>query len=181
MPAYAYIVLVLGWLVWGAPFLRRLNREKVEQVDRRARWGILLIGGGVALLWQGRFWENSLPTWRLAFSVVFFGLASILSWTARAALGRQWRFDAGLIAEHQLITSGPYRIIRHPIYTSMLCLLAGMGFIVARPLLFAAAMLLALAGTEIRVRIEDGLLAARFGERFNKYQREVHAYIPLLR
>ena len=123
MPAYAYIVLVLGWLVWGAAFLRRGSREKVEQVDRRARWGILLIGVGFALLWQGRFWEKSLPPWRLALSVVFFALASVLSWTARAALGRQWRFDAGLISEHELITSGPYRLIRHPIYTSMLCLL----------------------------------------------------------
>jgi len=181
MPAYTYIALVLGWLVWGAPFVRRPNKEKTTQVDRRARWGILLVGVGVALLWQGRFWVNALPTWRLALSLVFFALASILSWTARAALGRQWRLDAGLITEHQLITSGPYRIVRHPIYTSMLCLMLGMGFIIAPPLLFAAGMLLALLGTEIRVRIEDGLLAARFGEQFNEYRREVRAYIPLIR
>ena len=113
--------------------------------------------------------------------MTFFALASVLSWTARAALGRQWRFDAGLISEHQLITSGPYGVIRHPIYTSMLCLMLGMGFIVASPLLFAAAMVLALIGTEIRVRIEDHLLAARFGERFDEYRRQVRAYVPLIR
>jgi protein-S-isoprenylcysteine O-methyltransferase Ste14 len=44
-----------------------------------------------------------------------------------------------------------------------------------------AALSLFLAGTEIRVAAEDGLLASRFGERFLAYQRRVKAYVPLLR
>jgi protein-S-isoprenylcysteine O-methyltransferase Ste14 len=181
MPLYAYVIVVAGWLVWGAPFLLKRNKEKAQQLDRRARWGIVIVAIGFALLWQGRFWENSLPTWRLALSIVFFALASILSWTARAALGRQWRFDAGLIAEHELVTSGPYRVIRHPIYTSMLCLMLGMGLVVTPLPLLALAMLLGVIGTEIRVRIEDGLLATRFGEPFSEYRRRVRAYIPWIR
>ena len=43
--------------------------------------------------------------------------------TGVGALGRQWRIDAGLNSDHELVQSGPYRIVRHPIYTSMLCLL----------------------------------------------------------
>jgi len=42
-------------------------------------------------------------------------------------------------------------------------------------------MLVLIIGTEIRVRIEDRLLASRFGERFQDYQRSVPAYIPFLR
>ena len=53
---------------------------------------------------------------------------SSISWTG--ALGRQWRIDAGLSADHQLITSGPYRFVRHPIYTSMLSILLGTGFLI---------------------------------------------------
>src|SRR5271170_929343 len=170
-----------GWLTWALPFLLFMRKkEKAQQVDRRARWGILLVAIGVAILWQGKFWEMSLPPWRLALSIFFFLLANLLSWTAVRTLGRQWRIDAGLNAEHELVTRGPYRIVRHPIYTSMLCVIWGMGFMVSPLPLLALATLFALAVTEIRVRIEDGLLESRFGKQFTDYQRSVAAYIPLI-
>ena len=72
-------------------------------------------------------------------------------------------------------------MVRHPIYTSMLCTFCAMGFLLAPWPLFAAAFLVFIIGTEIRVRIEDGLLGERFGEQFRQYQQRVAAYIPLLR
>ena len=56
-----------------------------------------------------------------------------------------------------------------------------MGFLFTRLPWLALASLLALIGTEIRVRVEDGLLASRFGKQFEDYQRSVPAYIPLIR
>jgi protein-S-isoprenylcysteine O-methyltransferase Ste14 len=91
------------------------------------------------------------------------------------------RFDAALTSDHELVRTGPYRIVRHPIYTSMFCLLLGTGFMVTPPLLFLVAIILFIGGTEIRVRIEDSLLASRFGDKFRAYQRSVSAYIPLVR
>jgi protein-S-isoprenylcysteine O-methyltransferase Ste14 len=130
MPLYAYAVLLAGWLIWMAPFVfQKRSKQKAQQLDRRARWGIVLVAVAFALLWQAQFWEQSLPYWRLAVAVVFFAAASVLSWTARRALGRHWRIDAGLDASHTLVTGGPYRFVRHPIYTSMLCLMLGMGMI----------------------------------------------------
>ena len=93
-------------------------------------------------------------------------------------LGRQWRIDAGLNADHALITSGPYRIVRHPIYTSLLCLLLAVGFLFTRLPWLALASVLALLGTEIRVRVEDGLLESRFGKQFEDYKKSVPGYIP---
>jgi protein-S-isoprenylcysteine O-methyltransferase Ste14 len=77
--------------------------------------------------------------------------------------------------------AGPYRIVRHPIYTSMLCVLLATGFVVTTLPLFLLAFVVFLIGTEIRVRIEDKLLASQFGERFHQYQRNVPAYIPFLK
>jgi protein-S-isoprenylcysteine O-methyltransferase Ste14 len=57
----------------------------------------------------------------------------------------------------------------------------GIGFMAASPLLFVAATAVFLGGTEIRVRTEDRLLAARFEERFEEYRRSTRAYLPLLR
>jgi protein-S-isoprenylcysteine O-methyltransferase Ste14 len=96
-------------------------------------------------------------------------------------LGKQWRVDAGLNAEHELVMCGPYRIVRHPIYTSVLCVLWGTGFILLPVPLILLATIPALIGTEIRVRIEDGLLASRFGKQFDQYKRSVSAYFPFVR
>ena len=120
--------------------------------------------------------------WRIVISSLLFVSASILSWTSTRALGRQWRLDAGLNAEHELVRSGPYGVVRHPIYTSMFCMLLGTGLVLATPLvLLLPAILLLLIGTEIRVRVEERLLASRFGDQFLDYQRRVPAYIPFLK
>ena len=182
MPLYAYAILAAGWLAWMARFLiAQRSRGHAQRVDRRARWGILLEVIGYALLWQNHFWERPLPLWRLALSVLFFTLAALLSWTAVPALGRHWRIDAALSSDHQLVTTGPYGIVRHPIYTSMLCMVFGTGFMITPLRTLLVASLIFVMGTEIRVRVEDELLAARFGEQFLAYRRSVPAYVPFLR
>jgi protein-S-isoprenylcysteine O-methyltransferase Ste14 len=179
---YDYVILAVGWLVWVAPFVFVTRRAvKAATLDRRARWGIVLQAAGYSLLWQTRFWEHSSDRWRTLASVCLLVVACLLSWTGARALGRQWRFDAGLSKDHQLVTSGPYRVVRHPIYSSMLSLLLGTGFLITPWPLVLAAVAVFVIGTEIRVRIEDGLLASRFGDEFREYQRSVAAYIPLVR
>lgn len=63
----------------------------------------------------------------------------------------------------------------------MFCMLLGTGFMITPLSLFLAAIVIFICGTEIRVRVEDGLLASRFGDKFREYQRSVSAYIPLVR
>lgn len=182
LPAYVYVILVVGLVAWFLPFLLTgWSRKSPQKRDSRWRWGLLLEGAGYAILWQGPFWSRPLASWRLGLSVMFLALASLLSWTATRALGRHLRFEAAVDEDHQLIRSGPYRVVRHPIYASMLCTILGMGFMVASPLLFVVGLIFFIAGTEIRVRVEDRLLADRFGEEFREYRRSTSAYIPLLR
>lgn len=182
MPAYGYAILLVGWLVWFLPFpITRWNRSTPQRRDPRARWGLILQGISYACPWQGHFWISPPAPWRLALGVLFLALAAGLSWTATRALGRHLRFDAALSPDHQLVRSGPYRFLRHPIYASMLCLLLGTCFMFAPPILFAIAIVIFIVGTEIRVRIEDNLLASHFGGEFNSYQHQVSAYIPFIR
>lgn len=182
MPAYAYAILAAGWIVWLLPFLLyRRNSSAPESLDRRARWGVLLQAVAYFLLWRSAFWVRPPFGWRVGAAILFFVAAGALSWTGVRALGRQWRIDAGLSPDHELVQSGPYRAVRHPIYTSMLCTLLGTGVMIAPwPMLLLAAVVF-LIGAEIRVRIEEKLLASRFGEQFRAYQRRTAAYIPLLR
>jgi len=180
---FGYTLLLVGWLVWMFPFLRvRRKTGKAARIDRRARWGIVLVGVGFGLMWQRRAWDEPPTPLGIAGSVLFLVLASVLSWSATRVLGRQWRIDAGLNADHELVTAGPYQVVRHPIYTSMLCVLLASGFMINQhwPLMVVS-LLLYFIGTEIRVRVEDGLLASRFGATFLEYQRRVSAYIPFVR
>jgi protein-S-isoprenylcysteine O-methyltransferase Ste14 len=182
MRPYQYIIISAGWFLWGLPFLLIKRKSQAPaKLDRRARWGIVLETIAYVLIWQGKFWERSPEIWRVALSVTFLVLAAILSWTSTRTLGNQWRFDAGLNADHKLVREGAYRVVRHPIYTSMFCMLLGVGFMTASLPVLLIAIVLFVIGTEIRVRIEDKLLAARFGDEFLEYQRTVGAYVPFVK
>ena len=182
MPAYAYLILITGLVAWFAPFVPAHQKTgPAKVVNRRSRWGVLLQFAAFTLLWQGHFWERPLPAWRTLLSVALFAVAVALSWTSSRALRGQLRIDAGLGVDHKLVRSGPYALVRHPIYTSMLVVICAIAVIVSPWPLFLASLVLFVAGTEIRVRTEETLLASQFGDEFQAYKRTVPAYIPFPR
>jgi protein-S-isoprenylcysteine O-methyltransferase Ste14 len=178
-------VLIFGALaLWIAPFLRRRGKsEKPVQIKRAARAGIFIESAGFFLVYlhTPAAWAAPLALWRCALGLAAAVPAIVLAWQSVRELGRQWRIDAGLNADHQLVRSGPYRLLRHPIYASMLgILLSGIfwsGTLPGWPL----ALVLFLIGTEIRVRVEDNLLRERFGAEFTEWTRTVPAYLPFIR
>ena len=87
----------------------------------------------------------------------------------------------GLNPDHELVQSGVYGIVRHPIYTSMLLVVTATCLMLAPLYLLPTSLLLYVAGTEIRVRAEEALLAGRFGEAFAQYKSRVPAYVPFLK
>jgi protein-S-isoprenylcysteine O-methyltransferase Ste14 len=84
-------------------------------------------------------------------------------------------------AGHRLLTSGPYRPVRHPFYASLLGLLLATGITTTHWPALPASLAVFLVGTGIRVRAEDALLGARFGADFHAYRRRTAAYIPFVR
>ena len=181
MPVYAYLILVAGVVVWFFPFVPAHQKTgPAKTMNRRSRWGVLLQFAAFTLLWQGHFWERSLPIWRTLLSIALFAIAAALSWTSSRALRGQLRIVAGLGADHKLIRSGPYTLVRHPIYTSMLAVICATAVIITPWPLLMLALVLFVVGTEIRVRIEEKLLASQFGEEFKDYKRRVPAYVPFL-
>lgn len=182
MGLYQYGILAVGWIAWFLPFvLNGWSLAPATARDNRSRWGILLQLVSYSVLWQGKVWLRSPEIWQVTACSLFLAIAALLSWSGTRALGRHLRLDAALTEDHHLVQSGPYRLLRHPIYTSMLCVLVGTGFMVSTPMLFAVALAIFLIGTEIRVRTEDQLLEVRFGDEFRRYKKSVAAYIPFLR
>ncbi len=181
MPAYVYLIILAGIVVWFYPFVpAHRATAPATIVNRRSRWGMLLQFVAFSLLWQGHFWTRSLTLWRIALAVVLFAAAALLSWTSSRALSGHLRADAALGAEHKLVRSGPYALVRNPIYTSMILVLCAVAVVITGWKLFLAAIVVFVIGTEIRVRSEEQLLASRFGEEFQAYKRAVPAYLPFL-
>ena len=105
----------------------------------------------------------------------------VISWTSIRALGKQLRINAGLYRDHELVRSGPYRIVRHPIYAGMLAMYLATALIRSSWPLALIGLAIFVTGTEIRVRIEDRLLASRFGQRFEEFKASTPAYLPFVR
>ena len=168
-------------VAWFLPFFKARRRAAGQKKVVRAtasRWGIVLQSIGSLLIYPVGA-TKSVPS--LVISMLLGPLSVALGWAAVRHLGKQWRFEAALSEDHELIQTGPYRWIRHPIYASMLCLFLEVGSAWTWWPMLAAGLIVFLAGTEIRVRAEDRLLAERFGDRFSAYHSRVHAYIPFVR
>jgi protein-S-isoprenylcysteine O-methyltransferase Ste14 len=181
----AFVVLVLCWLVWSFAFVkpsRQAGEGKKEPGAPRSRVGIALVVLGFFLIWfymRPRQFEK--PAWELVASMILGPPSVALAWAATRHLGKQWRYQAALRDDHELIRTGPYAWIRHPIYTSMLGMVLATGFCWTWWPMFVAAVAVFLLGTEIRVRAEDKLLGERFGETFAAYRKTVPAFLPFLR
>ena len=92
-----YVILAVGTASWFAPLiLYRSKPATRHRVDRRARWGFLLVGLGYALPWYTTYWTRTPETWRVIVAATCFAAATALSWSAARALGRHWRFEASL-------------------------------------------------------------------------------------
>jgi protein-S-isoprenylcysteine O-methyltransferase Ste14 len=181
----AYLELVLCWFAWAFAFVRVRRRAAGQKKVVRARvsWcGFMLQGFGYALVWadvRPVGFHKSTPS--LIVSMILDPLPVALAWAATRHLGKQWRYEAALNQDHELIQTGPYRWVRHPIYLSMLGMLLATGAAWTWWPMLVGGLILFLAGTEIRLQAEDRLLAERFQESFIAYRSRVRAYIPFFR
>lgn len=179
MPLYAYLLLIVGTAAWFYPFVpAHQATPPASVVNRKSRWGALMQLIAYTVLWQAHFWARPLPLWRTLVSILLFALACGLSWSSARALAGQLRMDAALGSDHHLVQSGPYGLVRNPIYTSMLLVISATAVVITPWKLFLVSLACFIVGTEIRVRTEEKLLASRFGDEFQAYKRAVPAYIP---
>ena len=119
-------------------------------------------------------WILAAFTILLAVSSLAFCIAAVLT------LGRQWTYIAAVSPQHQLITRGPYRLVRHPIYSGMFGLAIATALALSHWWALPPALALLALGTWIRIHKEDALLKSSHGPRFNAYATRVPALFPRL-
>jgi protein-S-isoprenylcysteine O-methyltransferase Ste14 len=185
MRLFSWVELIACWVAWAYPFIFRAphkQRRASITVTGPTRIGLLLECSAIFLAFAFRMPSGqSAGIWRVAASLICAPIAVALAWTSVTHLGKQFRIHAGLYHDHALVKTGPYAIVRHPIYASLLAALLCTLLLLTRWQWIAISLALFICGTEIRVRSEEQLLAERFGAEFEAYGKAVPAYIPFVR
>jgi protein-S-isoprenylcysteine O-methyltransferase Ste14 len=104
---------------------------------------------------------------------------ALLQW-AQVTLGKSWSDTPRMMTEQSLVTSGPYRYVRHPIYTAFLLILGSTLFISSNWLI--GACLIGMASLEIisRIQYEEALMSEYFGEQYRAYMEKTGRLLPRL-
>lgn len=101
----------------------------------------------------------------------------VLAIWARRRLGRNWSGEITIKVEHQLIRSGPYKLLRHPIYTGLLAMYAGTALVSGEWLAIIGFAIAAFAYWR-KIRLEEANLKVAFGADYDAYSRETWALVP---
>lgn len=105
------------------------------------------------------------------------GLLVWVHWT----LGKNFSPYLRIRADHHLVTGGPYRYARHPMYTAFLLLAAGLGLVSAHWLLLVTMPLMIVAIVVFRTPREEAMLEERFGDDWRAYRQRTGALLPRVR
>ena len=181
---------MLCWLIFAFAFFFRTKppQSAKQKKDRTSMFGVALVGVGFALVWsvQRQIFTPIIETGIvleiiLAFVTVIISSGSVwLVLSSVRTLGKQWTVTAQTVENHKFITDGPYRYVRNPIYAGMLGMIVATGLIMSTWYALLIALFCGWAGTMIRIRSEEKLLLAAFGEEFILYTRKVPALFPKL-
>ena len=182
------VAVMLGWALFIYAMITRPRTQAAPEASRDLKSRIAIVVQAVGF---GAIWGLRRPAGTMLFSaqriaaVLLFLVASVLAinsafFALRAFrhLGKNWSIVARILESHALITTGPYAVVRHPIYSSMFGLLIATGIALSRWQALVAGTVVCGLGTAWRIRIEERLLKQRFGEEYMQYARRVPAIIP---
>ena len=151
--------------------------------ERWTRWIIALalyLGIGAALAVARvpglRAGADNWWTFGLGIAIALAG-AALRDW-AILSLGRWFRRDVTIEPGQRLVRRGPYRVLRHPAYTGMFLILAGIGLTFGSWVSAAVALLILVAGTLPRILVEERVLARTFGAEYADHASSTARVLP---
>jgi len=171
----------VSWLL-AALWRARAAREPPKRTQITYR---LLALSGVFMLFADvppldvQLWHLPVALQWPAVVVSFLGFA--FTWWARIHLGRFWSSNVGRKADHRIIDTGPYGIVRHPIYSGITLASVGTAVLRATPGAWIGVALLTI-GWYVKARLEERFLREELGTgNYDAYARRVPMLVPFTR
>ena len=182
-------LLALIWLAWVvswvvASFWSGRTKSHVRTWDSWVYRLPILIGAILLSPWTAGalgasqlYDPGNIGTYLLAL-VVLFGIS--FTWWARIHLGRFWSNAITHKEDHRVVDTGPYGVVRHPIYTGLIIAILATGVAVATWTSLLGALLISF-GEWQKARMEEGFLTAELGaEAYGPYCKRVPMIVPFL-
>ncbi|HEY1724444.1 MAG TPA: isoprenylcysteine carboxylmethyltransferase family protein [Steroidobacteraceae bacterium] len=178
------------WIAWFIYW--RMSAAGVKPIARvesplsRAAHFVPLIVAGL-LLWMRRIADGGVLFERFiarSFEAYWSGVALVVAglifsiW-ARRTIGRNWSGTVTVKQDHELITSGPYALVRHPIYTGLLLMFIGSA-IARGEWRGVVAVVIVLVALWRKLRLEERFMTETFGDAYRRYREHTAALIPWL-
>ena len=181
---YAWAVWLASWLV-AAVWSSRVERRSRSHADYVYR--LLTTLGAVLLFDLHLSWQWGATTlWRAGHTTAWALVAMTISgfavaWWARITLGRLWSGSVTRKVDHEIISAGPYRMVRHPIYSGLLLSVGATAALRGTTAAVLGAAAIAI-GLFVKARVEERFLRSELGsERYDGYARRVPMLVPFIR
>ncbi len=180
-------VLELIWIVWliswvAASFWSRRTQKRAANLETWTYRAAMIAGGALIVPWTGpllgekQIWEIGWRGAGLLAAVMLAGL--LLTWWARIYLGSLWSSVITRKEDHKIIDTGPYALVRHPIYTGLIIGLLATAAAEGRISALVGCALVIL-GIWLKARTEERFLTAELGqEAYGSYCRRVPMLVP---
>ena len=181
------IFIGLCWIAWAVYWvIMAFGTKRTVQRGSFLGYRLVTLILVVGLVAAGRLadvsarsplWPNTLALGVVCDCIVLAG-AAITVW-ARITLGRNWSAEVTFKQDHELIESGPYALVRHPIYTGLILMALGTAISYGRAIGFA--LLIGLCGgVWWKAREEERIMCEHFPDAYAGYRTRVHAIIPFV-
>jgi protein-S-isoprenylcysteine O-methyltransferase Ste14 len=179
------VVWILFFVYWQIKAFNTKTTQRLEPISSRIL-RVLIFVVAIALVSTNRvplswlylqLWPTGLWPFWLGAAVTVSGLLFAI-W-AREHLGRNWSRSVTIKQDHELIVTGPYTLVRHPIYTGVLAGFVGMAIAIGqvRGLITLALIFVAFW---IKLRLEERWMRSQFGETYAAYSHDTAALVPYL-
>ena len=166
------------WLYWLVAALS-MKRGRVRW-SRELRIRAVIVVLVVLLVRFGAFRGHRLTTdpWRAALGLVLFALGLGFAVWARRHLGRNWGTPMAQKDEPELVTTGPYHLVRHPIYSGIL--VAGVGTAVALSWVWLTPVFIAGVYFVYSATVEERYMTEQFPDEYPAYKRSTKMLVPFI-
>jgi protein-S-isoprenylcysteine O-methyltransferase Ste14 len=183
---YRQLIGVL-WLAWAVYWLASAVSNKAtvrrESLVSRLVYVLPLLAGGLLIGWHDgpwgwlgtRLWPRSLAAYWIGVALVAAGLA--FSVWARVHLGRNWSGVVTVKQGHELIRSGPYGYVRHPIYTGLITAVLGTA-VTSGTVRAALGLVVIVVSFVVKLRREEVFMRETFPGDYERYAAQVPALVP---
>lgn len=176
--------MMLLWIIWLVTWLAAAywsdRAVKGPGLKAQLTYNLLTISGCILLFGAGStnhvLWLPRAARWA-TLGVAAAGF--LFSWWARITLGRYWARNVSRKEGHRVIDTGPYALVRHPIYTGIILATIATALLKATWIAWAGVAVMTL-GWYVKARLEERFLHSELGDAYDAYKARVPMLVPFI-